>query len=330
MANLPESSTFDAGVYQIETTDPVIGGPSGVTNTPLKNLANRTKYLKDHVDALEATRAPLASPAFTGAPTAPTPAVGTNTTRLATTEFVNAMLAAYGIGTNDVVDYANDMNSLVLGGFYMATGANTPLGVASFVIVMSNGGGSTLQIATPQGTTRTFVRTGTSTTWSAWKEIAFTDTAAPASHVGAVGNAHGNASAANAGFMSAADKAKLDTIGYNANVSSVDGVTGAVSLANLPGFAKSLSQNGYLKLPSGLIIQWGNANTNAATQAATITFPIAFPNACLNVSGSHHGGGGAMFVVTSFSPYNMSFIVSTQISGVGQGSFSANWIAIGF
>lgn len=58
MANLPESSTFDAGVYQIETTDPVIGGPSGVTNNPLKNLTNRTKYLKDHVDALESGATP--------------------------------------------------------------------------------------------------------------------------------------------------------------------------------------------------------------------------------------------------------------------------------
>jgi microcystin-dependent protein len=49
MANLPELSQFDS-VYQIEVTDPVQGGASGVTNTPLKNLANRTKWLKDRVD----------------------------------------------------------------------------------------------------------------------------------------------------------------------------------------------------------------------------------------------------------------------------------------
>lgn len=71
MANLPESSNFDAGVYQLETTDPVVGGANGVSNTPLKNLANRTKYLKDHIDAIEAAYAPKASPAFTGTPTAP-------------------------------------------------------------------------------------------------------------------------------------------------------------------------------------------------------------------------------------------------------------------
>lgn len=94
MASLPESSTFDAGVYQLELTDPVIGGPSGVSNTPLKNLANRTKYLKDHVDALESSRAPLASPAFTGAPTAPTQASSDNSTKVATTAFVKTAVAA--------------------------------------------------------------------------------------------------------------------------------------------------------------------------------------------------------------------------------------------
>lgn len=54
MANLPEILQFDAGVYQIETTDPVLGGPNGLSNVPLKNLANRTAYLKKHVDDIEA------------------------------------------------------------------------------------------------------------------------------------------------------------------------------------------------------------------------------------------------------------------------------------
>jgi hypothetical protein len=40
-----------------------------------------------------AAKAPLASPALTGTPTAPTAAVGTNTTQVATTEFVNAEIA---------------------------------------------------------------------------------------------------------------------------------------------------------------------------------------------------------------------------------------------
>lgn len=94
MANLTETSTFDSGVYQIETTDPVSGGSTGIANKPLINLANRTKYLKDHLDAIEAGTttlpgyAKIASPTFTGTPAAPTPPLGDNDTSLATSEFV--------------------------------------------------------------------------------------------------------------------------------------------------------------------------------------------------------------------------------------------------
>lgn len=46
------------------------------------------------IATLNATKAPLASPAFTGDPTAPTPAPGDNDTSIATTAFVAAALAA--------------------------------------------------------------------------------------------------------------------------------------------------------------------------------------------------------------------------------------------
>lgn len=55
MANLPETPTYDAGVYQLETTDAVVGGVAGKSNASAINLANRTAYLKQHVDALEAS-----------------------------------------------------------------------------------------------------------------------------------------------------------------------------------------------------------------------------------------------------------------------------------
>lgn len=50
MANLPESSSWNAGVYQIETTDDVIGGVNGVANAQAKALANRTLYLKNWLE----------------------------------------------------------------------------------------------------------------------------------------------------------------------------------------------------------------------------------------------------------------------------------------
>lgn len=53
MANLPETITWETGIYQLETTDPVLGGPDGIDNLQAKQLANRTRYLKQHVDNLE-------------------------------------------------------------------------------------------------------------------------------------------------------------------------------------------------------------------------------------------------------------------------------------
>jgi len=45
--------------------------------------------------------APIASPTFTGTPTAPTAAVGTNTTQIATTAYVTTAVASAGGGGLD-------------------------------------------------------------------------------------------------------------------------------------------------------------------------------------------------------------------------------------
>ncbi|POY46209.1 pyocin knob domain-containing protein, partial [Avibacterium paragallinarum] len=50
MANLEEKEKWETGIYQIEESDPVHGGADGVTNKPIKQLANRTKYLKKEVE----------------------------------------------------------------------------------------------------------------------------------------------------------------------------------------------------------------------------------------------------------------------------------------
>ncbi|PPK72682.1 hypothetical protein B0F88_103115 [Methylobacter tundripaludum] len=53
MADLPETATYDVGVYQKETNDIAMGGPDGKANAGIRNLANRTAYLKQHLDSLE-------------------------------------------------------------------------------------------------------------------------------------------------------------------------------------------------------------------------------------------------------------------------------------
>lgn len=56
-----------------------------------------------------AAKAPLASPAFTGAPTAPTAAPGTNTTQLATAAFVQAAIAALVASSPAALDTLNEL-----------------------------------------------------------------------------------------------------------------------------------------------------------------------------------------------------------------------------
>lgn len=50
MANLTETPVFETGVYQLETTDPVLGGPNGISNRQAQLLANRTAWIKERLD----------------------------------------------------------------------------------------------------------------------------------------------------------------------------------------------------------------------------------------------------------------------------------------
>ena len=58
MANLVETEEYPAGIYQLETVDPVLGGPpneatgAGMDNIPHQQLARRTRWLKARVDQL--------------------------------------------------------------------------------------------------------------------------------------------------------------------------------------------------------------------------------------------------------------------------------------
>ncbi|MGC0153075.1 LamG-like jellyroll fold domain-containing protein [Chromobacterium vaccinii] len=54
MANLQEKPVWETGIYQLETSDPVLAGPDGVDNLQGRQLANRTAYLKQQLDGLQA------------------------------------------------------------------------------------------------------------------------------------------------------------------------------------------------------------------------------------------------------------------------------------
>jgi hypothetical protein len=114
MAGLQEQALWDAEIYQIEQTDPVVGGPpnlaqgQGITNVPHQALANRTAWLKTQIEALQQTLTDLTS----GAPGA--------------MDTLNELAAALGDDPNFSATVLNKIGSLESAANVVADGANVP------------------------------------------------------------------------------------------------------------------------------------------------------------------------------------------------------------
>lgn len=80
VAQLPSVPAASTATPQMDGT-----GSAGTSNTFSKG---------DHVHPTDTTRAPLNSPSFTGTPEAPTPTTGDNSTKVATTAFVQTAISA--------------------------------------------------------------------------------------------------------------------------------------------------------------------------------------------------------------------------------------------
>lgn len=158
MATLPETATWESGIYQLEQTDRVQGGASGISNTQGKQLANRTQYLYTF-------KANLNSPTFTGVPSAPTPDVGDNSTKIATTAFVATSFSPLSSPTFTGTPTAPTATSGTAS-TQIATTAFVDTSFAKLVSPTFTGTPSaptaTLGTSTTQIATTAFVRTGVS------------------------------------------------------------------------------------------------------------------------------------------------------------------------
>jgi hypothetical protein len=84
------------------------------------NVASNTASITTNLTALN-TKAPIASPTFTGIPSAPTAIAGTNTTQLATTEFVTTANAINANLTGDVLSIGNASTVVKINGTSLAS-----------------------------------------------------------------------------------------------------------------------------------------------------------------------------------------------------------------
>ena len=108
--------------------------------------------------------------------------------------------------------------------------------------------------------------------------------------------------------------------------------SGAWGLAETIEATKSLGSSGYVKLPGGLIMQWG-VITAFYANTYSVSFPIAFPTSCFGVTGSFQnthnvGSDNNTYAISLFNKTNSGF---TLIHGGSTGSnMNIFWIALGY
>jgi hypothetical protein len=79
----------------LKNTLPNLAGAVSASDVELSHVSGVTAPIQTQINA----KAPTASPTLTGTPAAPTAAIGTNTTQLATTEFVERAVASASVAS---------------------------------------------------------------------------------------------------------------------------------------------------------------------------------------------------------------------------------------
>jgi hypothetical protein len=130
-----------------------------------------------------------------------------------------------------------------------------------------------------------------------------------------------------AGYTSAFPLSGTDSITLIASTACWLPISGSSQAQFSSLFGASLQGNGYQKLPSGLIIQWG-MNQGTTTSYQTYSFPIAFSNNVFSMVVTTNN-------VTTLYTGRVNVLSPSQFqigNSNGQGSWAADfvsWIAIG-
>ncbi len=308
-----------AGTYRSLAVD-AYGRVTAANNpTTVAGYGLTDVYTKTELDQALALKAPLASPALTGTPTAPTPAAGNNSTQLANTAFVQATIAALIASAPGALDTLNELAAALGNDPNFASTMTNALAQKAPLVSPSLSGtptagtrpqfDNTLALATTEFVQRalgsfsgqrsinasyTVVPADAGRVLSlsgSYYTITLPATAAFAagSMVRFVNFGTGVIRVSGPGLTATVAIGVSDTLEVMATASGWMLIGGSALLIASSGFAVSLSGvSGFQKLPSGLIEQWGRVFVpeNVATVPVDVTFPMAFPTACLNVVAS--------------------------------------------
>jgi hypothetical protein len=109
------------------------------------------------------------------------------------------------------------------------------------------------------------------------------------------------------------------------NVLTSNGTTWTSAALN---FDKSLTANGWQKIPGGLIFQWGETANIVTDTTLSVTFPIAFTTSCFQVlaTGTATTSGAGE---VSLNTRDLTTTTFTMVNDGGKNS-TARWFAIGY
>lgn len=286
MANLQETPTWEAGIYQLETSDPVMGGENGIDNRAPRQLANRTLWLKNElarqIEAVNSGKLGKTENAVSA-------------TKLATARNISttgdATWSVLFDGSTNASGALTLANSGVTAGSYNAVTVDSKgrvtrgLTQVHGLITATTATGTANQATTNTNTYLNIVASGVGSTASVGSSTQVTGTNGISISSDTTGQL---IISRDSNSPTATKLATARTIRLTGAVSgsvSFNG-SGNVSLAttlNLADFANRKTQNGYQKLPNGLIIQWGKTPLVRDEQNVDITFPIAFTSAVMSI-----------------------------------------------
>ncbi|HBD3831317.1 TPA: phage tail protein [Escherichia coli] len=306
--------------------------------------------MRNHIAAQDphTQYAPKHNPTLTGEPKAPTPPAGNNTTRIATTAFIQAAITALINGAPATLDTLKEIAAAINNDPKFSTTINNALALKAPLSSPALTGTPTAPTAAQSAN-----NTQIATTAFVKSAIAAMVGSAPAAldTLNELAAALGNDPNFSTTVLNAlAGKQPLDNTLTNLSGKDVAGLLAYLGLGEaakrdvgtgenqIPDMASFASGDGWMKLPNGKILQYGRGavTPTLSTQTMRITFSIPFPKKVDCAMLTHSGDGGAPlgagrgFVMTAEGPtltgFNSAYRTSSTSDTV---SMNYSWWAVG-
>ena len=313
MGNLNETEKWEENIYQLETSDPVLGGADGISNRAPRQLANRTKWLKkkteeaaqslaEHVRSRNHPDATLTAKGFTQLSSA------TNSTSETLAATPKAIKAAYDLAAGKApASHTHPWSQI--------TGVPAASLTAKGTVQLSSAINSTSEI------------------------LAATPKAVKAAYDLANGKQPADATlTALAGLATAADRLPYFTGADRAALATLTAIGRAIiakgsikDVLNYLGFGEGAN---WVMLPGGMIIQRVYLGFPVGTNVRHITFPRSFTTTNYSISINWNDIGTV--TTETQSPANVAVVHQTKsltgasIWQAGPGGFNVDIIAVGY